>query len=65
MTKAKTQTQPEPNMQKMLVIATRERDEYVEAANKQVAFLNGRIAMLEELINPQPQEEKAPGPGQA
>ena len=44
-------------LQSKLNKATQERDTYVEDANKQVAFLNGRIAMLEELINPTPEAE--------
>lgn len=57
-------TIPQPTLEELHTKATQERDEYVAEANKQVAFLNGRIAMLEQLIRPQPQETKEPGPGQ-
>ncbi len=38
-----------------------ERDRFVEQANQQIAFLNGQIALLEELLGeesePEPEED--------
>ena len=36
-----------------------ERDKFVQSANAQVTFLNGKIAGLEELIAPKPEAEEA------
>lgn len=36
----------------------KERDDYVQQANREVAFFNGRIAEIEQIINDMQQTEK-------
>lgn len=39
-------------LENKLAEAKKKRDEFVDKANREVAFLNGTIAMMEELISP-------------
>ena len=38
-----------------------ERDRFVEQANQQIAYLNGQIALLEELLKPEAEAEAKEG----
>lgn len=44
----------------MLTAAERERDDYIRQAERAIAFLEGRVAMLKELIEQQQRRETLP-----
>lgn len=46
---------------KFVAQAEAERDKFVAQANVQIAFLNGKIAGVEELLEPEPKEGDAAG----
>lgn len=46
------------NIQEKYVELVKQRDEFAAKANQQIAFFNGQIAMLEEIVQALSQEQK-------